>query len=115
MKFDGKQFYSFSIQQGLSDLNLTGLAVSKDDLAAFHKNRIDIINTRNNAVSYLDEEQGLYNINTDLNAYSTDGEGNLYFIADTLLCRYHASYNVSQLPKIMIDGVKLFERYRGFK
>ena len=37
MKFDGKQFYSFSIQQGLSDLNLTGLAVSKDDLAAFHK------------------------------------------------------------------------------
>ena len=48
------------------------------------------------------------NINTDLNAYSTDGEGNLYFIADTLLCRYHASYNVSQLPKIMIDGVKLF-------
>lgn len=108
MKFDGKKFYSFSVQQGLSDLNITGLALSNDNLAAFHKNRIDIINTKNSSVSYLDEEQGLFNINTDLNAYSSDQEGNLYFIADTLLCRYHSSYNVSQLPKVMIDGMRLF-------
>lgn len=108
MKFDGKKFSSFSIQQGLSDLNVTGLALSKDNLAAFHKNRIDVINTINSSVSYLDEEQGLYNINTDLNAYSSDKDGNLYFVADTVLCRYHASYNVSQLPKIKLDGIQLF-------
>lgn len=108
MKFDGKKFYNFSVVQGLSDLNITGLAISKDNLAAFHKNRIDILNTLTGTVSYLDEEQGLYNINTDLNAYTSDAEGNLYFIADTVLCKYHASYNISQMPKIMIDGIQLF-------
>lgn len=108
VKYNGSTFQKFTIDNGLGDHNITGLAVSKDNIAAIHRNRIDLINSKTGNITFLDQEQGITNINTDINAYSTDAEGNLYFLSDTMLCKYHASYNASRQPKVMIDHVELF-------
>jgi ligand-binding sensor domain-containing protein len=108
VKFDGKQFRYFGIAEGISDMNITSLASDKfGNLYVGHKNGIDIINTTSNSVSYLDDEQGLSNLNTDLNAITTDKDGNVYFLSNNGIYRYAAS-QVRSSPKVVIDRVQLF-------
>ena len=108
VKYNGKDFYNYTKEQGLSDLNITGLASIRENIVVMHKDKLDILNVKNGSVSYIDDEQGIGNINTDFNAYTTDKEGNLYFISDTGILRYHASYYTSLQPTVLIDNVQLF-------
>lgn len=108
IKYDGKIFTNFTTVQGLSDININGLAIARDNIIVLHKNKFDIINCRTSAVTYVDDEQGVGNINTDLNAYTSDENGNLYFVSDSSICKYHASYNAALQPTVHIDGIQLF-------
>ena len=108
IKYNGKTFYHITTAQGLSDMNITGLAASGNNVVVFHKNKVDIINPETNSISYFDDEQGIGDINTELNSVSGDKEGNIYFVSDTLLCRYHVSKSVSLRPVITLDRIQLF-------
>ncbi|MEP6846138.1 MAG: histidine kinase [Panacibacter sp.] len=108
VKYNGNSWYNYTALQGLSDINITGLACARDNIIVLHHNKLDIINAKTGAITYIDDEQGIGNINTDFNAYTTDSEGNLYFISDSTICRYHASYNVALEPTILIDNIQLF-------
>jgi streptogramin lyase len=108
VKYSGKNWYNLTTSQGLSDLNITGLAKAGNNIIVLHRNKLDIINTETGAITYMDDEQGIGNINTDFNAYTTDNNGNLYFISDSTIFRYHASYNTALRPTILIDNVQLF-------
>jgi len=108
VKYNGNSWSNYTTTQGLSDLNITGLAIARDNIVVLHHNKLDIINARTGAVTFIDDEQGIGNINTDFNAYTTDNEGNLYFISDSSIYKYHASYNTAMHPTILIDNIQLF-------
>jgi ligand-binding sensor domain-containing protein len=108
VKYDGKTFTRFTTAQGLSDMNITGLAGSEDNILLLHKNSIDLINTNSGNIIYFDDEQGINNLNPDLNALTSDAEGNVYFISDSLLFRYNAAKQVILRPRVMIDKIQLF-------
>jgi ligand-binding sensor domain-containing protein/uncharacterized membrane-anchored protein YhcB (DUF1043 family) len=108
VKFDGKKFTHFGLTEGLSDINITSLAHDKKgNLYLAHKNGVDVLNTSNNTFSYLNDQQGITNINTDLNAVATDVGGGIYFIGDNAIYRYNSEVEVGQ-PKIIIDHIQLY-------
>jgi len=108
VKYDGKTFTCFTTAQGLSDMNITGLTISNDNIFLIHKNDVDLVNTKSGNISYLDVDQGISNINTDLNALATDAEGNVYFVADSILYKYNAAKEIVLRPLVMIDRIQLF-------
>lgn len=106
--FNGKQFKSYGLKEGLTDMDITSLAVSGSYLLAAHKSTIDLVNTYNGSISYLDIEQGLSNINTDPNTFTHDNKGNIYFANGYTIYRYQSSFQVQQKPSIVIDKIQLF-------
>ncbi|HEY6977489.1 MAG TPA: histidine kinase, partial [Chitinophagaceae bacterium] len=108
VKYDGKTFTRYTTTQGLSDINIAGLAGSGDNILLLHKNSIDLINTNSGNIIYFDDEQGITNLNTDLNALTSDSEGNVYFVSDSILFRYNAAKQVILRPSVMIDKTQLF-------
>jgi ligand-binding sensor domain-containing protein len=108
VKYNGKSFIRYTTAQGLSDINIAGLASSGDNILLLHKNSIDLINTNSGNIIYFDDEQGINNLNTDLNALASDAEGNVYFISDSMLFRYNAAKQVILRPRVMIDKIQLF-------
>ena len=97
VKYDGKTYTNFTKSQGLSDMNITGLTISGDNVFLVHKNDIDLVNTKTGNISYLDADQGVNNLNTDLNALTSDPEGNIYFVADSICI------NTIQRKKLYLD------------
>jgi hypothetical protein len=89
-------------------MNITGLTISGDNVFLVHKNDIDLVNTKTGNISYLDADQGVNNLNTDLNALTTDPEGNIYFVADSILYKYNSTKEIVLRPIVMIDRVQLF-------
>lgn len=108
VKYDGKQFITYTTKSGLTDMNITALAISGDNLILIHKNNIDLVNTVTGNIVYIDEDQGIKNINTDLNALASDGAGNTYFVADTILYKYNPAKETVIRPLVTIDQVQLF-------
>ena len=108
IKYDGQKFTAYTASNGLSDMTITGLAATKDNVLVFHKNSVDVINTGNGHISYLNAEQGIQNINTDLNSYAANTNADVYFIAGNAIFKYHASEHVTFQPSILIDNVQLF-------
>ncbi len=108
VKFNGKSFKYFGIEQGLSDLNITSLASDKNEnILVSHKKGIDVINTATETISYLDAEQGITEVNTDLNTLTRDTEGSIYFVANNSVYQYNSRLSISQ-PKILIERIQLF-------
>ena len=108
VKYNGNTWYNYTTEQGLSDMNITGLATVKDNIIVLHHDKLDVINASTGAITFIDDEQGVGNVNTDFNAYTTDKDGNLYFISDSSIYKYHASYNTALQPTILIDNIQLF-------
>lgn len=107
IKYDGKTFTRYTSAQGLSDMNITGLCISLNNILLLHKNNIDLINTQSGNIIYIDADQGINNLNTDLNALANDKEDNAYFVADTILYKYNATETLLR-PLVIIDKVQLF-------
>lgn len=108
VKYDGKQFIHYNLDNGLSDMNISGLAVTGNNITVFHKNSIDLLNIATGLVNTIDAEQGIGEINSELNTVTFDNSDNIYFVADSLLYRYNAGANKMMQPEIIIDKVQLF-------
>ncbi len=108
IQFDSKKFTKYGLAEGLTDFNITSLAVFDGHLLVAHKNGIDIINTGNGNISYLTSEQGLSNINTDLNTLTKDDKGDIYFVNEYTIYKYSTSFPLKQKPALVIDKVQLF-------
>lgn len=109
-KYDGHQFTHYNLDNGLSDMNISGLAVTGNNMTVFHKNSIDLLNITTGLVNTIDAEQGIGEINSELNTVTFDNRDNIYFVADSLLYRYNAGANKMMQPEIIIDNVQLFLR-----
>ncbi|HRI20357.1 MAG TPA: two-component regulator propeller domain-containing protein [Panacibacter sp.] len=108
IEYDGTKFKGYGLAQGLTDLNITSLAASGSYLLAAHKSGIDLVNIHNGNISYLDDEQGLENINTDPNTFSNDNQGNIYFAAGYTIYKYKPPSQQQFKPFIVIDKIQLF-------
>ncbi|HKG68064.1 MAG TPA: histidine kinase, partial [Segetibacter sp.] len=105
-KFDGKKFVNISVEQGLNDATITALATDKkNNIIAITKKGINIINATTNSISYLDNNQGLDQVNTDLNCITTNDA--VYFVSNKGILRY-VSIEKSLNPKIVLEGVQVF-------
>ena len=105
-KFDGKRFINITVEQGLNDATITALATDKkNNIIAITKKGINIINSVTNDISYLDNSQGLEEVNTDLNCIT--GKDAVYVVSDKGILRYSPTQE-SLKPKIVLEGVQVF-------
>ncbi len=108
IKYDGKTFTPFTTSQGLSEMAVSGLLNAGNYIAVIHKNTIDIIDPENGNISYIDKSYTSLNINTDLNACTSDKTGSIYFISGNTIYSYHVDAGTVQQPTINIDKAELF-------
>lgn len=105
-KFDGKKFINITVGQGLNDATITALtADKKNNIIAISKKGVNIVNAVTNSISYLDNNQGLSEVNTDLNCIS--GTEAVYIVSHKGILRYIPTEK-SLKPKIVLEGVKVF-------
>lgn len=108
VRFDGKNFRHFSTAEGLTEMNVTSMASDKNgNLFLSHRKGIDIVHTASGTISYLDEEQGISGVNTDLNTLTTNSNGDVFFVAGNGIYRYATTGSVLQ-PRVVIDRIQLF-------
>jgi ligand-binding sensor domain-containing protein len=106
-KFDGKKFINFSVKEGLNDATITSLTTdAKGNIVAISKKGVNIIDTKTNSITYLDANQGLEELNTDLNCITSD-DSNVYFVSKVGIIRYTPSYETTTV-KLVLDNVQLF-------
>ncbi len=105
-KFDGQKFTNFSVEQGLNDATVTALASGADHtILAITKKGGNVINTADNSVSYLDANQRIEKVNTDLNCIT--GSNAVYFVASGGIMRYMPFFT-SLRPALVLTGVQVF-------
>jgi hypothetical protein len=108
IKYDGKKFTIFTIDQGLSDMNIAGLVKAGNYIAVVHKNLIDIIDPATGKITYLDKALAALDINTDLNTCTSDKHGNIYFVSGNDIYSYTIDAATVQQPTVSIDKIELF-------
>jgi ligand-binding sensor domain-containing protein len=108
IKYNGEKFTVFTTDEGLSDITITGLLNAGNYIAVIHKNSIDIINPLTGKITYIDRALITLDINTDLNACTSDKAGNIYFISGNNIYSYYVDETSIQQPSINIDKVELF-------
>jgi ligand-binding sensor domain-containing protein len=105
-KFDGRAFINISTAQGLNDATITAMVTDRsNNIIAVSKKGINIINADSHNVSYLDANQGVTEINTDLNCIAANEA--VYLISHNGVLKYRPTA-VSLKPKIVLEGVGLF-------
>ena len=107
--FDGNRFQKISVEQGLNDPVITALSLDANgNIIALSKKGVNIIDANSLDISYLDNEQGLEEMNTDLNCI-TSGKGSVFFITNKGIVQFTPSYTSLQ-PPIMLEQVRVFDR-----
>lgn len=115
IKYDGQTFTAFTTNDGLSDMTITGLLYAGNYIAVMHKSGIDIINPLTGKITYIDRALISLDLNTDLNACTSDRTGNIYFISGNNIYSYYVDSTTIQQPAISIDKVELFLKDIGQK
>jgi ligand-binding sensor domain-containing protein len=108
VKFDGKRFTAYTSKHGLSNATIAALVVDQNDnLMITHQAGIDVLNTLTGSFSYLNQQQGIGAVNTDLNTLTSNSDGGIYFVADNALMRFKTNRLLPK-PTIVIDKIQLF-------
>jgi ligand-binding sensor domain-containing protein len=108
VSYDFKQFKSWNEQYGFTNENVTGLSAYGDKIFVFHRAGIDIKNTLNGTLAYLDQSTGIASLNTDGTAYGISKDGYLYFVSSSQLCTYDTRNIKASKPQIILEDVELF-------
>ena len=109
--YDGSSFRNFGQKDGLSDLAITGLsAASSPVIFIVHPSGIDVLEPLTEKFNYLSKEDGIGEINSNLNAVTADLVNDLVWIGtDKGIIKVSAGAFGSPLrPLIRLTGVKVF-------
>ncbi|GAA4829308.1 SpoIIE family protein phosphatase [Algivirga pacifica] len=106
----GKLVKHFGMEDGLRDNEVKVLKADKDgNIIAFHDMGLDIYEVEQERFVYLGPEDGLRDQMPFLNAVTKSHAGDLFFGTDKGIIRYEELHSQrDQLPKLLIDEVKLF-------
>ena len=108
VKFDGKTFTNYTAENGLSDASVSGLLKMGAYLVVLHKNSIDIVNVFNNNFITLDKAANVSALNTDLNAYATNGVNKFYYASGDGIYQFELPEGVIHPPTVFINKIDLF-------
>jgi ligand-binding sensor domain-containing protein len=110
-EFDGKSFRNYSLKDGLSNLAITSLTTANSSMIFIvHSQGIDILDPATRKFSYLGLEEGINDINPDLNALSMDNASNLVWIGTPkgIIKLAADEYVKIDQPKIQLNKVLVF-------
>lgn len=109
-KFDGKKFTNYSTANGLSDINISAVKTNKaGNIMIVYKKGIDVLNPETGKISYLNNNQGIKEINVqDLGSVSQDTSGGIVFSTSDGIMYYNPVPNAIQQPQTILENASLF-------
>jgi len=107
--FNGKTFKNYTDADGISDLKITALKTGPlGSIILINKKGIDILNTKTGTFSYLNNKQGIGDVNTDMGSVTQDTAGNIVLSTLKGFVIYTPVENAVNRPKTIIENVLLF-------
>lgn len=107
--YNGKIFKNYTDVDGISDLKITALKTGPlGSIILVNKKGIDILNTKTGTFSYLNNKQGIGDVNTDMGSVTQDTAGNIVLSTLKGIVIYTPVENTINRPKTIIENVLLF-------
>ncbi len=107
--FDGKVFRNYAAANGISTLKITTVKTDRTGKVIItHDKGIDILNPEKGTVSYLNNSEGITEVNTDIGAITQDTSGNILIPTASGIVVYSPVANTTHRPKTIIENVQLF-------
>ncbi len=113
-EYDGTQFHSLAIKEGLRDLLITGLFTDQNGrIVILHQSGMDVLDPALRHLIYYDETVGLENIDPNLNAVGPGHSGVYWIGATDRLVRYTALHNPGVIhPNTILNTAQLLNGRR---
>lgn len=107
--FNGKSFKNYSTANGLSDLEILSLKTGPwGNIIVVNRKGIDILDVKSETFSYLDNTQGIADVNLYTGAVAKDTASNIAFCTSKGIVIYSPGENTIHQPKTIIENVQLF-------
>jgi ligand-binding sensor domain-containing protein len=107
--FNGKTFKNYTDADGISDLKIIALKTGPlGKIILVNKKGLDILNTKSGTFSYINNKQGIGDVNTDMGSVTQDTAGNIVMSTLTGIVKYTPVENTVDRPKTIIENVQLF-------
>jgi ligand-binding sensor domain-containing protein len=107
--YNGSTFKNYGAAQGISDLKITAIKTDRqDNLIIVNETGIDILNPVTGTVAYLNNTQGIGEINTAIESVCNDTAGNVLLSTASGILAYAPVANAVLQPKTIIDNIQLF-------
>ena len=107
--FNGKSFKNYSTASGLSDLEIVSLKTGPwGDIIVINRKGIDILDVNSGTFSYLDNNQGIVDVNSYAGTVTQDTARNIAFCTSKGIVIYSPGENTTHQPKTIIENVQLF-------
>jgi ligand-binding sensor domain-containing protein len=109
-RFNGASFEAFTPHTDLRDLNITSIVGDMSgNLLIVSPQGIDVLNTKAGSVLYHGEESGISGIDPNLNAYTVDDEGNIWFATQNGIIKYNVRLpRTANWPITKINEMQIF-------
>lgn len=108
-KFNQDKFFHFGLEEGLSNLDITGITTIQDEVMIINDNGFDILHIPSGRVSHYGDEIGLSGIEPDLNAISRDIHDNIWLGTAKGLIRYQPGKAASSyVPETVIEEFSVY-------
>ncbi len=110
-KFAGEIHRKYGLEDGLTSLSVSGIAVDLTRLVfAVHDEGIDILDPDRGLVAYLGYNEGLDNFNPPLGAVYSDSSG-LWFGGQDVIVHYQSGASESlNYPQVVFDDIRVLDR-----
>lgn len=107
--FDGRLFKNYNTANGISDLQITSLKTDKlGNIIIVNEKGIDILDPEHETISYINNTQGIGEINTGTESVTTDSSGNILLSTIHGILVFSPVYAAVTQPKTIITSVQLF-------
>jgi ligand-binding sensor domain-containing protein len=111
-RFDGQRFQQYGLENGLTDLAITSLAVDNfNRIILVNKKGLDILDQKTNSVRHYGSEEGLKEIQPNLNSISKDGYGNLWIGTEKGVVQFNPqAVPDTYAPVTVLESILLFNQ-----
>jgi ligand-binding sensor domain-containing protein len=107
--YNGTAFKNYSLKDGISDLKITSIKTDKlGNIIIVNEKGIDILNPATGSVSYLNNAQGIPDVNTAIESVTTDSSGNILLSTLDGIVVYSPVAKTVHQPATIITGIQLF-------
>ena len=107
--FDGSSFVNYASANGISDMKISTIKADPEgNIVIVNKKGIDVLNVATGSIGYLNNKQGIGEVNTELGTVALDTSGNVIFCTATGIVKYSPVEKTLNRPRIIIENIQLF-------